>query len=48
VYNYTYALRDPGAAYHNARYVGQVLHDSLDSLAQSGKAGASMAGKARP
>jgi len=48
VYNYSFALREPGAAYHNGRYVGQLLHDSLESLAQSGKAGVSMAGKARP
>ncbi|MGH8641835.1 MAG: hypothetical protein ACRET6_08980 [Burkholderiales bacterium] len=47
-YNYTYALRDPGAAYHNGRYTAQLLHDSLESLAQSGKAGISTAGKARP
>jgi hypothetical protein len=48
VYNYTYSLRDPGGAYHNGRYVLQLLYDSLDSLAASGKAGVSMAGKARP
>ena len=48
VYNYTFALRDPGAAYHNGRYAAQLLHDSLESLAQSGKAGVSMAGKTRP
>ena len=48
VYNYTYALRDPGAAYHNGRYMLELLYDSLDSLAQSGKAGVDMKGKVRP
>ena len=48
VYNYTFALRDPGAAYHNGRYVGQILHDSLESLAASGKAGMDMTGRTRP
>ncbi|MBI3705344.1 MAG: cytochrome c3 family protein [Rhizobiales bacterium] len=48
VFNYTFALRDPGGAYHNGRYVLQLLYDSLDSLAASGKAGVNMAGKARP
>lgn len=48
IYNYTYAVREPGAAYHNAVYVGQILFDSLDSLAQSGKAGVDMKGKTRP
>ena len=48
VYNYTYSVRDPGAAYHNARYVLQLLYDSLESLAKSGKAGVNIAGKARP
>jgi hypothetical protein len=48
IYNYTFALRDPGAAYHNGRYTAQVLHDSLESLAQSGRAGVNMAGKVRP
>ncbi len=47
-YNYTYVLRDPGAAYHNGRYTAQILYDTLESLAQSGKAGVNMAGKARP
>jgi hypothetical protein len=41
-------MRDPGAAHHNGRYAAQLLHDSLESLAQSGKAGVNMAGKARP
>ena len=48
VYNHTFALRDPGAAYHNGRYARQLLYDSLESLAQSGKAGVSVAGKTRP
>jgi hypothetical protein len=48
VYNYTFALREPGAAYHNGRYAAQLLHDSLESLAQSGKSGVNMAGKTRP
>ena len=48
VYNYTFALRDPGAAYHNGRYAGQLLYDSLESLAASGKAGVDMRGKSRP
>jgi hypothetical protein len=48
VYNYTFVLRDPGAAFHNGRYTLQLLHDSLESLAASGKAGVNMGGKARP
>jgi hypothetical protein len=48
VYNYTYSVRDPGGAYHNGRYVLQLLYDSLDSLAASGKANVTMAGKVRP
>ena len=48
VFNYTFSVRDPGGAYHNGRYVLQLLYDSLDSLAQSGKAGVTMAGKVRP
>lgn len=36
VYNYSFALRDPGAGYHNGRYVGQLLHDSLESLGAAG------------
>jgi hypothetical protein len=48
IYNYTFSLRDTGGAYHNGRYVLQLLYDSLDSLAASGKAGVSMAGKVRP
>ena len=48
VYNYTFALRDTGAAYHNGSYVLQILYDSLESLAASGKAGVDMKGKVRP
>jgi hypothetical protein len=48
VYNYSYALRDPGTAYHNPRYAGQLLHDSLESLAASGKADVNMGGRTRP
>ena len=48
VYNYSFALRDPGAGYHNGRYAIQLLYDSLQSLAQSGKAGVSMRDKQRP
>ncbi len=48
VFNYTFSVRDPGGAYHNGRYVLQLLYDSLDSLAVSGKAGVNMSGKARP
>jgi hypothetical protein len=48
VYNYTFLLRDPGAAYHNNRYAGQLLYDSLESLAASGKAGLDVAGRMRP
>jgi hypothetical protein len=42
------AAFDPGAAYHNGRYAGQLLYDSLDSLAASGNAGVDMRGKERP
>src|SRR6266511_2608708 len=48
VFNYTLVLRDPGAAYHNGRYTVQLLYDSLESLAASGKAGVNMGGKVRP
>jgi len=47
-YNYTFLLRDPGAAYHNGRYAQQLLYDTLESLAGSGKAGVDMSGKTRP
>lgn len=48
VYNYTFLLRDPGAGYHNGRYANQLAYDTLESLAQSGKAGVSLAGRQRP
>jgi hypothetical protein len=48
IFNYTFVLRDPGAAIHNGRYSAQILYDSLESLAASGKAGVTMAGKVRP
>ena len=48
VYNNTYSVRDPGDAYHNGRYVLQLLHDSLESLGASGKADVNMSGKVRP
>jgi hypothetical protein len=48
VYNYTFVRRDPGAAFHNGRYGLQLLHDSLESLAASGKAAVHMRGKVRP
>lgn len=48
VYNYTFALRDTGGAYHNGRYILQLLYDSLESLAASGKAGVDMKGRQRP
>ena len=48
VYNYTYSIRDPGGAYHNGRYVLQLLHNSLESLGASGKADVNMSGKVRP
>jgi hypothetical protein len=48
IFNYTYLLRDPGAAYHNGPYALQIAYDTLQSLADSGKAGVVMRGKARP
>jgi hypothetical protein len=48
VFNYTFVLRDPGAAYHNGHYTLQLLYDSLESLAASDKAGVSVRGKVRP
>ena len=48
VYNYTVVLREPGAAYHNGRYTLQILYDTLESLAASGKAGIDMKGMVRP
>jgi len=47
-FNYSFALRDTGGAYHNPQYILQLLYDSLDSLAKSGKANVNMAGKVRP
>ncbi|MDO6388154.1 hypothetical protein [Uliginosibacterium sp. 31-12] len=48
VFNYTFLLRDPGAAFHNRSYAGQIVHDSLESLAVSGQAGVNMKGRTRP
>jgi hypothetical protein len=48
VFNYTFALRDGGAAYHNGRYTLQILYDTLESMTASGKAGIHMRGKTRP
>jgi hypothetical protein len=47
-FNWTFSLRDPGGAYHNGRYIVQLLHDSLESLAASNKADVDMKGKVRP
>jgi len=50
-YNWSFSLRDTGGAYHNGRYIVQLLHDSLDSLAASNKAGLDakdMQAKVRP
>jgi hypothetical protein len=41
-YNYQYAQKDPGAFAHNAKYVLQVLYDSLEDL------GGDVSGKTRP
>ncbi len=41
-YNYQYAMKDPGAAAHNGKYVIQVLYDSIKDL------GGSVAGMTRP
>lgn len=48
IYNYTFLLRDPGAAYHNSPYALQIAYDTLESLAESGKAGVDMRRKVRP
>lgn len=32
-YNYQFSLKDPGAFAHNGKYVIQLLHDSIESLA---------------
>ncbi len=45
-YNYQYATKDPGAFAHNAKYVIQVLYDSLESLGKKVKV--NMAGMTRP
>ncbi len=34
-YNYQYAQKDPGAFAHNAKYVMELLHDSLEDLGQA-------------
>jgi hypothetical protein len=41
-YNHQYVAKDPGAFAHNARYILQVLYDSLESL------GADTSGMIRP
>jgi hypothetical protein len=41
-YNYQYAQKDPGAFAHNAKYVLQVLYDSLEDI------GADVSGMTRP
>ncbi len=41
-YNYQYAMKDPGAASHNGKYVIQVLYDSIKDL------GGSVVGMTRP
>jgi hypothetical protein len=41
-YNYQYAQKDPGAFAHNAKYVIQVLYDSLEDI------GADVSGMTRP
>ncbi len=43
-YNYQYAAKDPGAFAHNARYVAQVLYDSLLDIGGEG----AVAGMTRP
>jgi len=48
VFNHSFSVRDPGGAYHNGRYILQLLYDSLESLAASGKAGVNISGKVRP
>jgi hypothetical protein len=44
--NGTWVALNPAAM--RSRSTAQLLHDSLESLAQSGKAGVDMAGKTRP
>jgi hypothetical protein len=41
-YNFQYAMKDPGAFAHNAKYVLQVLYDSLEEM------GADVSGMTRP
>ena len=41
-YNYQYSVKDPGAYVHNARYVMQVMYDSIQDL------GGSVQGLTRP
>lgn len=43
-YNYQYAAKDPGAFAHNARYIAQVLYDSLLDVGGEG----AVAGMTRP
>ncbi len=45
-YNYQYTTKDPGAFAHNAKYIIQVLYDSLENLGQ--KATVNMKGMSRP
>jgi hypothetical protein len=45
-YNYQYVTKDPGAFAHNAKYIIQVLYDSLDNLGQ--KVTVNMKGMTRP
>lgn len=47
-YNYTFLLRDPGAAWHNGVYAQQLLYDSLESLRESGKVEVQAKVKKRP
>jgi hypothetical protein len=46
VYNYTFTVRDPGAAYHNGAYTLQLVYDSLESLGQ--RIPVKMDGRERP
>jgi hypothetical protein len=45
-YNYQYSTKDPGAFAHNAKYILQVLYDSMDDL--SAKAKVDLKGLVRP
>jgi hypothetical protein len=31
----TFSIRDPGAAYHNSKYIAQLLHDLIESLGRA-------------